>query len=208
MPRLVASDPLRNFKFIVQMNGPNVVPGGSTIVMGFTNVTGINMNTDMVPYREGGYNTAFHKLPGQTDFAPLTMVQGVFADRPQMWEMAKKMFSVQLGGGSLGLGGDFRFETTVRVLAHPVTKLGSLQVGTNAAVDSFMNAGDDPTAQIIAATWDQTAVLAFKFYNCWVGSVAFNDLDAGGNQPLISQMTLHHEGFDVLFGQQQVAARG
>jgi len=200
VPRLVASDPLRNFKFIVQMDGA-VLPGGiNTIVMGFTNVTGINMNTDMVPYREGGYNTAFHKLPGQTDFAPLTLVQGIFADRPQMWNMAKKMFSVQIGQGTLGVDADFRFETTIRVLSHPVTQLSTIRG------DADNNPTNAPAGgQLVSATWDDTARLAFKFFNCWVGSVSFNDLDAGGNQPLVSQMTLHHEGFDVLYGAAAVA---
>jgi hypothetical protein len=50
------------------------------------------------------------------------------------------------------------------------------------------------------------ARLAFVAYNCWVGSVAYNDLDAMGNAVLISQMTMHHEGFDTLFGQDAVAA--
>ena len=46
--------------------------------MGFMSVDGIAMNTDMLPYREGGFNTSPHKLPGQTDFSPLTLSSGVF----------------------------------------------------------------------------------------------------------------------------------
>jgi phage tail-like protein len=174
-----ASDPMRNFKFQVSITG-----AGSTNVadMGFTNVTGLSMNTEMIPYREGGMNTNFHKLPGQTDFGPLTLVQGILSTRSGMWDLARNMFALQLGGPppnpGIAQGGDFRYTTVIRVLDHPVT------VGDGAA------GIPSPAA----------ARLAFVVYNCWTGTVAFNDLDASGNAVLISQMTMHHEGFDVIFG--------
>ena len=52
-------------------------------------VEGISMNTEMVPYREGGWNTNPHKLPGMTDFAPLTMSAGVFYAKPGMWNLGQ-----------------------------------------------------------------------------------------------------------------------
>jgi phage tail-like protein len=173
---------MRNFKFRVQIDYP---PIDGIADMGFTNVAGINMNTEVMAYREGGFNTNSHKLPGQTDFGPLTLVQGVAQARPGMWLLAKNMFAVQWGAGSLDFGTQFRFTTTVRVMDHPVTH----NPGSGSPGDGLLGAR-----------------LAFKFYNCWVGSVAFNDLDAQGNAVLISQMTMHHEGFDVYFGQPAVDA--
>ena len=152
--------------------------------LAFTNVAGLNMNTEMVPYREGGWNTNFHKLPGQTDFGPLTLVQGVMHTRPGMWELAKTMFAVQWGGGTLDETTDFRYTTVIRVLDHPITK------GPGAG-------GPDINPQ--------GARLAFVLRDCWTGSVAFNELDAAGNAVLISQMTMHHEGFDVVFGNDAAA---
>lgn len=181
MPFAVTSrtDPMRNFKFQVQIIHPTV---HNVLNMGFTNVAGLNMTTEVIPYREGGWNTNAHKLPGQTDFGPLTLIQGIMWDRPGMWELAKNIFAVQWGEGSLaeGTGGappQFRFTTLIRVLDHPIT--------AGAASGTAAPAG---------------ARLAFDVKDCWVGSVAFNDLDAGGNAVLISQMTMHHEGFDVLYG--------
>ena len=173
------TDPMRNFKFQVDLVYP---PLHDVLVnMAFTNVAGLNMNTEMVPYREGGWNTNFHKLPGQTDFGPLTLIQGIMHARPGMWELAKTMFAVQWGDGTLDATTDFRYTTVIRVLDHPITKgPGS---GTNNGSPS-----------------SEGARLAFVLRDCWTGSVAFNDLDAAGNAVLISQMTMHHEGFDVVFG--------
>jgi phage tail-like protein len=176
------ADPVRNFKFNVQ-----AIDGGNNIFanMGFMSVEGIAMNTEMVPYREGGYNTTPHKLPGQTDFSPLTMASGVFYDKPQMWQRAKMMFSVQHGHGALPLRGDgrisdYRYDLIVRVLGHPVTK--------------GPESGSDPLRPYAGA------VLAFKFINCWTASVGFTGLNAIDNAIMVHQMTVHHEGFETFFG--------
>jgi phage tail-like protein len=177
---------MRNFKFQVKIDyqAPGIVIPGLAD-MGFTNVAGINMTTEVINYREGGWNTNYHKLPANTDFGPLTLIQGVVRTKPGMWNLAKNMFAVQWGQGNLAApavgaasGTQFRFTTTVKVLDHPIT-----------ANPGSGSPGDG----------DAGARLAFQFYQCWVGSVAFNDLDAAGNSVLISQMTMHHEGFDVFW---------
>ncbi len=172
------SDPMRNFKFQVSITGDGTanIPIADA---GFTNISGLSMNTEMIPYREGGMNTNFHKLPGQTDFGPLTLVQGIVSSRPGMWELAKNMFAFQQGNDSLAEGTNYRFTTVIRVLDHPITQGDA--AGTQGS--------------------PQGTRLAFVVHECWTGSVSFNDLDASGNAVLISQMTLHHEGFDVIYGE-------
>jgi phage tail-like protein len=177
---------MRNFKFQVQFTYPALQQDLAN--MGFTNVAGINMTTEVIPYREGGWNTNAHKLPGQTDFSPLTLTQGVMYTDPGMWKLAKNMFAVQWGSGTLPVGAQFRFSVVIRVLDHPVT-LGP----ASGAPGAPQNPPDG-------------ARLAFSFRDAWVGSVAYNDLDASANQVLISQMTMHHEGFDVLYNQDAVTA--
>jgi phage tail-like protein len=172
------ADPVRNFKFQVQLFHSDSTLSSRLGEMGFMSVEGMAMNTDMVPYREGGWNTNPHKLPGQTDFPPLTMSAGVFYDRPHMWDLAKQMFAVQWGAGTIGMGEEFRYDMAVRVLDHPVT--------------------DGPASGSTRST--EGAVLAFAFYNCWTGSVGFNNLDSMGNSIMIHQMTVHHEGFEVFWG--------
>jgi phage tail-like protein len=176
-------DPVRSFKFDVQAVGLN--EGDIFANMGFMSIDGLAMNTDMTPYREGGFNTTPHKLPGQTDFAPLTLSSGVFYNKPQMWDRAKKMFAVQWGDGSLEFSGqgrisEYRYTLVVRVYAHPVTK-----------GEASMSTRGDPY---------KGSILAFKFINCWTSSVGFSGLNAQDNNILIHQMTVHHEGFDVYFG--------
>ena len=172
------ADPVRNFKFQVAMFHPNNKFTDEIQKLGFMSIEGIAMNTEMVPYREGGWNTNPHKLPGQTDFAPLTMSAGVFYDRPGVWLLAQAMFAVQWGTGTIELGKDFRYDMGVRVLDHPVT------------FGAPSGTGGSPSG----------AVIGFKFYNCWTASVGFNNLSAMDNAVLIHQMTVHNEGFDVFFG--------
>jgi phage tail-like protein len=173
------ADPVRNFKFQVEMFHSDPDIRTAIAQMGFMSVEGIAMNTEMVGYREGGWNTNPHKLPGQTDFAPLTMSAGVFATKPGMWNLAKQMFSVQWGQGTIGMGAEFRYDMAVRVLDHPVT--------------------DGGASGSVPGDYDG-AVMGFMFYNCWTASVGFNNLSSMGNDVLIHQMTVHHEGFDVFFG--------
>lgn len=175
------ADPVRNFKFDVQLFHSNALLNQEIGRMGFMNVEGIAMNTDMVTYREGGWNTSPHKLPGQTDFTPVTMSAGVFYDKPGMWDLARQMYSSQWGNGTIGQGEEFRFDMAVRVLDHPVTR---------GAASGSGGGGTDISG----------AVMGFQFYNCWVASIGFNGLDASGSAILVHQMQIHHEGFEPFFG--------
>jgi len=180
-------DPIRNFKFNVQASLPGETDPFAKF--GFMSVEGIAMNTEMVAYREGGYNTSPHKLPGQTDFSPLTMSAGVFYNHSELWNLAKRMFAVNWGSGTLGMSGqgdisEFRYSMVVRVMAHPVTQ-GSAS-GANPQGGNIYDG----------------AVLAYKFVNCWTASVGFSGLNASDNAVVVQQMTVHHEGFEVFFGHQ------
>lgn len=177
------ADPVRNFKFQVDLFEPSGAFDRGIASMGFMTVEGLAMNTEMVPYREGGWNTNPHKLPGQTDFAPLTLNAGVFVDKPYMWNRAKQMFSVQWGQGTLSMGQEYRYDMAVRILDHPVTY--------GAASGSSKS---NP---------HEGAIMAFVFYNCWTASIGFNGLNAMDNAILVHQMTVHHEGFDVFFGNEE-----
>jgi phage tail-like protein len=173
-------DPIRNFKFNVQASLSD--KGDPFADFGFMSVDGIAMNTEMVAYREGGMNTTPHKLPGQTDFSPLTMSTGIYYNRAELWGLAKMMFSVQHGGGTLGMTNgqitEFRYDLVVRVLGHPVT-----------------DGKESGSVSDIAG-----ALLAYRFVNCWTASVGFSGLNASGNEIVVQQMTVHHEGFNVYFG--------
>ena len=172
------ADPVRNFKFLLQFIHRDNGITSEINRMGFTSVEGLSMSTDVSAYREGGMNTNPHKLPGQTDFSPITCASGVFFTKPGMWNLAKQMFSVQWGQGTLGMGAEFRFDLIIRVLDHPVTSGVESGVQGNAS----------------------GSVLGFKAYNAWAANVAFGGLNAGDNGVLVHNMTIHHEGFQVVYG--------
>lgn len=178
----LAADPLRNFKFQVEMFQRDHAIRTAVAKLGFTSVDGLNMSTEMIPYREGGWNTNPHKMPGMTDFSPVTMSSGVFYTKAGMWDAAREMFSVQWGQGTLGLKDDYRFDVLIRVFDHPVTK------GAGASVK-----GDTGGA-----------VLAFQLYNAWVANVSYSGLNALDNAILVQQLTLHHEGLETYFGNNEV----
>lgn len=163
----LATDPLRNYKFLVDITpNPNGFKTG-TLSLGFMSVSGLNINVSVIAYREGGMNTTTQKLPGQADFSPIVLTRGVAVGHSEDIAWLRQLFQVIQGGsGGSAAGRDFRQTLDVRVLSAPVT---------------------GPTAPVSA--W-------FKVLNAWPTAVAFSDLDAGTNQLLISQMTLAHEGWD------------
>lgn len=175
-------DPLRNFKFrvdFVSQGDPQVAQLLATV--GFISVSGIGIQTEMIPYREGGDNTITRKLPGQSDVGPLTLVSGVFAqDKNAQWEWFSQIFAVMWGKGIGDFDAEFRCDVIVRVLKHPVTRFVAGVAG-------------DPNS-------NSSAGMATRFFNCWPGAIQYNDLNAGDNSIMITNMVLHHEGFLPYFG--------
>ena len=161
----IATDPFRNFRFVVKVHHPTV---GGWAKLGFMGVTGLAMTTEVIPYREGGMNTTTQKMPGQSDFSPITLSRGVGSGSGEMWSWMSQLFTVIQGVGTGRPDVDFRCNVDIKVLEHPVTSKERLRV----------------------KNW-------YKIYNAWPTSVSFSDLDAGANAIIVQQMTLAHEGFDV-----------
>lgn len=163
----VATDPLRNFKFSVTIHPPAGSPlGGTDIILGFMTVSGLGMNLDVIPYREGNMNTTTQKMVGQTDFNPITLSRGVTVGASQVQiDWLKQLFAVVQGTGTVAEGTEYRADLFIYVIDHPAT-------GAQAAEKA-----------------------GFHVYNAWPSSVAYSDLDAGANQLFISQMSFAHEGF-------------
>lgn len=162
----LSSDPLRNFKFIVTINAPEIKGIAN---LGFMSVAGLNVTTEVIPYRQGGMNTTTQKMPGQSDFAPLTLSKGLAVGDSHMMAWMRELFTVMQGTGTGAAGADFRHTVDIKVLDHPVTKGNDIPV---------------------KAAW--------RVYNAWPTAVAYSDLDAGANAIIINQMTLAHEGFEFM----------
>ena len=177
----LATDPVRNFRFLVTFQ-PQETNNSLTFstTVGFTSVSGLAVTTDSIPYREGGYNTTVHQIPGQTSFTPLTLQRGVVLGTRQNWDWMKQMFAtVQAQGSTLPTSRNFRCDLEIAVLNHPIPSAGAnVTTGTG-------NTGEEEVA------------MRFKVYNAWPTTVAYSDLNAGDNALYVEQMTLVHEGFDL-----------
>ena len=177
------TDPLRNFRFLVTFKALPTASAATTalqnsVTFGFTSVSGMAVTTDSIPYREGGYNTTVHQIPGQTTFAPITLQRGVILGTNQNYEWMRNLFATVQGGGTTrSVAQNFRCDLEIAVLSHPIPSAGE-------------------TAQNSPSSTDHVA-MRFNVYNCWPTSVAYSDLNAGDNALLVEQMTLVHEGFDV-----------
>jgi len=192
----LATDPLRNFRYLVNfypLNDSTAAGGINNAAMknlakppvsfGFTSVSGLSITTDSIPYREGGYNTTVHQIPGQTTFAPVTFQRGVILGTSQNWDWMRQLFATVQGGGSkLSIGQNFRCDVEIQILAHPVPS----------ATVSSDSASTAASSDVIHQN--------FYVYNCWPTSVSYSDLNAGDNALFVEQMTLVHEGFDVSWG--------
>jgi phage tail-like protein len=176
------TDPLRNFRFLVTFQpqaGDNIgVQGLTNATIGFTSVSGLSVATDSIPYREGGYNTTVHQIPGQTTFTPLTLQRGVLIGSKQNWDWMRQLFAtVTAGNTTRAVDQNFRCDLEIAVLSHPIP-------GSPNQNDTSEKSNDH-------------VAMRFKVYNAWPTSVAYSDLNAGDNALFVEQMTLVHEGFDI-----------
>lgn len=167
----VKTDPLRNFRFQVNIN-MQTSKGNMAARLGFMTVGGLSVETDLIAYRQGGFNTTTQKMPGQTNFPPLTLSRGMMVGFGDQYEWYKTIFSVIAGRGPArgAAPTDFRADIDIFVLAHPWTR--STQVPVKAK---------------------------YHVYNAWPQSLAYSDLDAGGNGLIMEQMVLQHEGFGLVY---------
>lgn len=189
MARASVTDPLRNFKFQVEIQptGSLLNHVGSDIRnLGFAVVSGLSVTNEMIMYREGGMNTHPHKMIGQSDFAPVTFSKGLFAHEKALYNWQTFLHSWSqggVGGGSTQANNDYRADIVVSVFDHPVSS------------GSYATPGQTNTAPTPAGK----RKLAYKLYNCWPASFSLTDLNAGDSSIMIQQLVVNHEGFALLF---------
>ena len=188
--RPLTSDPLRSFKFNVVI--PNVTAAGQSqgqgeARFGFMSVSGLGIAIEPLTYREGGDNLTTRKMPGQADFNPITLSRGLFATDDDNWQWMKQLFTAVYGTAQGLLSPtfpDFRTVMYLNILEHP------------------NNSSQAPGSPFGATYPQQNSIVKWsaKLYSAWIGSLAYSDLDAGGNAVAVEQMTLNYEGFDTQWG--------
>lgn len=179
------SDPLRNFKYFVEFmppaNGaaffdPKVTNNGANQFSGgFTQVQGLTINTQAIAYREGGFNTTVHQIPGTTSFQPIVLNRGMIYGQDQAITWMRSLFAAASGNGITAAAADFRLDVKIYVLDHPSTATNANGIG------------------------GVTSRAVFTAHNAWISSLTYTDLNGTDNNVLFEQMTIVHEGLDVFF---------
>lgn len=193
----LTTDPVRNFKFLVQFspvaatgttpdkywtNGAAQSNANSFGTMGFVSLSGLSVATESIAYREGGYNTNVHQIPGQSSFTPITLSKGVMLGQTGNADWMRRLFTVVTPGISSNVGGEFRVNLDIQVLTHPNPQGSTGSDGAEASTP-----------------YGQHTSMRFKVYNAWITSLAYSNLDAGANTLMVEEISLVHEGFDVSY---------
>ena len=177
----LATDPLRGFRFTASFTptgkdaNADVFDSRITTgwVGGFTNISGLQINTQSIQYREGGYNTTIHQIPGMTTFVPITFTRGVLYGNDQAITWMRGLFAAAQGSGlnsAAAAKRNFRTNIVIQVNDHPNTDL---------TVDA--------------------PKMAFKIHNAWITGLSYTDLDSTNGAILFETMQLVHEGISVFF---------
>jgi phage tail-like protein len=197
----LASDPLRSFRFIVEFS--DAAQNGETVfnskivtsanakasltslstgfIGGFTSVSGLNITTQAIQYREGGYNTTVHQIPGMTTFTPITMQRGVLYGNDQAITWMRGLFAAVSGDGiqsGATNAKSYRVNLKIWVMDHP-----------NSATNNVPRMG-------------------FDVRNAWITQLSYTDLNANDGAILFESMNLVHEGLSVFFTDNNYAAVG
>jgi phage tail-like protein len=140
-------------------------------VGGFSSISGLNITTQSIQYREGGYNTTVHQVPGMTTFSPITLQRGVLYGNDQAQAWMRGLFAAVAGDGLSVAAKSFRVNMKIYVMDHP-------------------NAG---------ATNANTPKMGFDIRNAWITQLNYTDLNANDGAILYESMALVHEGLSVFF---------
>ena len=179
----LATDPLRSFRFTATFTQPQgadapfstkILTGGAGgWVGGFTTVSGLSINNQNITYREGGYNTTVHQVPGMTSFSPVTFQRGVLVGNNQAINWMRGLFAAASGDGlaTTSAAKTFRVNVDIYVMDHP-------------------NAG--PTNK-------NTPKMKFRIHNAWISGLNYTDLNANDGALFYESMQLVHEGLTVGF---------
>ena len=76
------NDPLRNFRFRLEIDGIQQA--------GFSEVTGFDVSTDPIDYREGHDPTHVRKLPGLTKYGNVTLKWGT-TDSTELYDWSQRI---------------------------------------------------------------------------------------------------------------------
>ena len=148
MPQVSAAarpaDPYENFRFKVKFST------GTAYIAGVSKVSGLKRTTEVVKHRDGGEPGTSRKLPGRTEYEPITLERGCTQDLDfEQW--ANKVWSLRNSAGGLETSlKDFRKDIVIDVMDESGQKVLSYQV-FNCWVSEYQSLSDlDANANAVA----------------------------------------------------------
>lgn len=189
----LASDPLRSFRFYAEFvpaennqtvfdkriqdssNKPKLPVSGVSegFVGGFTTISGLQINVQNIAYREGGFNTTVHQVPGMVSYPQVQFQRGVLFGNDQAMAWVRGMIAVTAGSGlnpsTASQSRNFRVNVNIYAAEHPNT-----------------------TDKLVPK-------IKWTLHNAWITNLAYTDLNSVDSQILFETMTLVHEGLSVEF---------
>lgn len=107
-PRSSTADPYRNFKFRINING--------RVVAGLTKCSALTVTVAHQDFRSGDLDSFKQKLPGQVTFEPITLEQGVTADKTfEAWATLMSNFLGNKGADAQKKPDEFRKELDIEI---------------------------------------------------------------------------------------------
>jgi phage tail-like protein len=171
----ITTDPMRSFRFRAKFTP---VAGGSVFNKaitsfsgGFSSISGLSVATQPIPYREGGYNTTIHYVPGMTQFPPITLTRGALYGNDSAITWMRGLFAASAAEGfnvSDTSTNGFRCNVTIELMDHPNAS-GKTNVPR----------------------------MGFFVQNAWISSLDYSPLDAGQGGIFVETITLTHEGLSI-----------
>jgi phage tail-like protein len=118
----VRRDPLKNFRFKVKFSD------SSDYIAYVSKVSGFKRTTEVIKHRDGGNPATSFKLPGRTEYDPITLERAVTPDVVfEQWANRAWSFRNAAGGLETSLQ-DFRRDITIDVFDESGQKALSYQV--------------------------------------------------------------------------------
>lgn len=101
-------DPYRKFKFRIKLN--------NQVVAGLTKCSALTVSVESKEFRSGEMDSFKHKLPGLVSFEPITLEQGVTADKTfESWATAMANYLGNQGADAEKTPDDFRKDVDIEI---------------------------------------------------------------------------------------------
>jgi phage tail-like protein len=181
-------DPIRAFKFQVEIIGG---ANGTIPPLGFQKISGLKTSTDVVEYREGNQFVHKMKLPGLTNYEPVTMSRGAGPSG-----VAKQLLDWRYQVAGYGSG-------EVNHDGIPISPANGRFENTSFRRRVTINVYDKGIS-----TDGRSPDKVYDVYMAWPSEISISDLNAEASEVLIESIVLQHEGLDLVDAEHVQQATG